>query len=451
MSRACSGTTALAALTVVAAASQPRVARAAAASGASDTTLTVVFVLVLVAGAYLLTHYVVERLQRAFLVVTGVEYMVLGLLLGDQMPYALPAFQDLEALFPVIALAVGWVGLLRGMELDLRRVRGAAPTGATRVAAFQGVVSGGMIAAAAYAVFSSGRLFPVGTGEGQVGTDQVLICSAFLGCVAAAGSVEPIELLRTRYRLTQEMGERIRRMAVLSDLFAIVTFGLLFCVFRGDRGAADALRPAEWALVTVLLGAGLGLLFTPFLGKDDSESGRFLALVGIITLANGAAYFLSLSPLLVNLCLGAVLVNGSRAGRSIRATLDGTKRPMALVLLVCAGALVGDETPWPWLPYLAVGYVLLRYIGKVVGTRLAAYRGELRPDYYRGLMSHGTVSVAMAVSFQLVYDGPAVDLAYATVLVSVVVNDLFAPRLLRGLLVDSGDLRGEAEARPSRG
>ena len=56
-----------------------------------------------------LAHNVAERLQRRFLIVSGAEYLLLGVLLG-------PVFLNIEAfrgtgLFPVIALAAGWVAL----------------------------------------------------------------------------------------------------------------------------------------------------------------------------------------------------------------------------------------------------------------------------------------------------------------------------------------------------
>ena len=49
----------------------------------------------------------------------------------------------------------------------------------------------------------------------------------------------------------------------------------------------------------------------------------------------------------------------------------------------------------------------------------------------------------MAVSFQVVFDGPIVDLAYTVVLVSEIAHDIIAPRILRGLLVDAGEVRRE--------
>ncbi len=427
----------------------------ASGGGEADSTVVVVALILVVAGAYLLTHFVVGRLQRVFLVLTGIEYILLGVLLGPQVPLNIPAFSNLENLLPIVALAVGWVGLLRGMELSFRKGRGEAATGASRVVLVQAIVAGGATTAAAFFAFSSWFFFEVGHGEGQVGWRQIWIASSVMGCAAAAGSVGPIELLETRYEITREMVRRLRRMATLSDLLAILVFGLLFCIFHPiDTAALVQPSPTEWAVVSVLLGALLGILFTPFLGEDDSENGRFLAMVGIIVLASGAAYFLDLSPLLVNLCLGAVLVNTAKTGPQIHATLERTKRPMALVLLIFAGALAH---PVQWTEAVLIGsaYIALRLLAKAAGTHLAAWRAPLRGDYYRGLIAHGEVTVAMAVSVRLVFSGEAIDLAYAAILGSVVVSDLLAPRILRGLLVDSGDLRGERKpaevsAKPAR-
>lgn len=463
---------------VIACAGWPASAAAAAPEGhggeQSGATIAVVAVLLVVAVAYLLAHFVVGRLQKTFLVTSGFEYLLLGVLLGPLVPTQIPAFSSVHTdLLPIVALSVGWVGLLRGMQLDVRKIRASSPTGATRLVAGQTVMAGILVTLPAGWLLQSGLLYcyadpPI---NGCVDARQAWISAGVLGCVAAAGSVQPLELLRTRYQLEGDTVHRIRRMAAMADLLAITVFGLLFCFFHRPIGPSEVQpSPAEWALLSVLLGGLLGLLFTPFLGEDDSENGRFLAMVGIITLASGAAYFLQLSPLFVNLCLGVVLVNTTQAGAKIQATLERTRRPMSLVLWVFAGALwkppdasVPVETlvrfthGWPlltsivellvpWLlPLLFCAMVLgLRFVGKVLGAALAAIRSDPRRDFFRGLFGQGTVSVAMAVSFRLVYTGPASDLAYTVILMAVVVGDWVGPRMLRGLLVDTGDIKGPA-------
>lgn len=448
-------------------------------AGQSDSTLTIVVLLALVASAYLLTHFVVGRIQRRFLVLVGIEYILLGVCLGPEVPWRNVASvaDQLPSLLPIIALAVGWIGLVRGMELSFRRTPPRVGTGLGRLVVMQAVVAGTLTAALAYVVFRFVLNLPI-EGEIQRG---MWISVGTMGAAAAAGSTQPIDVLESRYHVDRPTAERFRRMAAASDLLAIVAFGLLFCIFHTtDSGALVQPSATEWAVVTVLLGALLGVLFTPFLGRDDSESGRFLAIAGIVILASGAAYFLDLSPLLVNLGLGVVLVNTAQIGDQIRNGLSRSKRPVALTLFVIAGAYwrppslspdvlaqlaehvrwlpgveessfvwLGPTLAWVFISLFAIAYILLRLVGKALGTRLASYGGPTRPDYYRALISHGEVSIAMAVSLRMVYEGVAVDLAYTAILVSVIINDLAAPRVLRSLLVDTG-LLGKAIAKEAK-
>ena len=410
----------------------------ASGDGDGNDTDAVVLAILSVGAAYLLARFLVERLRQWLLVVTGVEYIVLGILLGPMVPQ-IHAFEDLTGMMPVIALAAGWVGLLRGMELDIDRLR-RPPRGALRLAMVHGLAAGGLTGGAAFQFFLRSGLFP------EVTWQEAAISATVLGCCAAAGSSHSIDLVSGRYETSGELTPLLRRSACLGDSFALLAFGMVFCVFhQGVEGAALAATPTEWAVISIGLGLALGGLFRFFLAGDESENARFLALVGIITFASGAAYLLNLSPLQVNLVLGVVLVNSAQQRERLQTTLLRTQRPMELVLLVLAGAL--------WMPPDLVpaaiglgGYVVLRIVAKATGGLLASWGLPLRKDLFRGLLGHGDATVAMAISFRLVYDGPTVDAAYTVILASVVLHDLAATRLLRALLVDAGELKRELQA-----
>jgi hypothetical protein len=405
-------------------------------TGGLGGTFTIVIGILAVGFCYLVANTLVERVQRRFLVLAGVEYLLLGYLLGPEVPQV-HALNNLSSLFPVIALAAGWVGLLRGTQFDTDELR--ASTGATwSIVLLHHVLAGTLTGAASYLMLTSGFI-------GEVDTRIAGVCASVLACCAAADSAAPFELLSRRYQIQGTLAPLLSRAARFGDVLVIIAFSVVFAVFHGNsEGTSDA---AEWWLITLGLGAGLGALFTPFMGADESENGRFLALVGIITFASGAAYFLRLSPLAVNVVLGIFLVNLSKSGRRIRATLQSTEKPMALVLMILAGTL---WKPSPWLPTLIglVAFVGLRLTGKWLGSWIGARGSDLRRDLYRGLLAHGSVTVAMAVSFRLVYERifpetTAIDIAYSVILGSVILNDLVAPRILRALLVDAGDLDRE--------
>lgn len=421
----------------------PGAAYAASGSGQNGDAgeLGTIVLLVLVIGvAYVLAHNVVERLQRRFLVVSGAEYLLLGFLLGPAFP-AIHALENITGLLPIIALAAGWVGLLRGTDFDFASLQKLDPA-TWRIVFLHHLLPGAAVGVGAYYFFTqSGWIYTTPRGAA--------LSAAALACFAAADSAEPFDLLARRYEITGRLAPLLRNGTRLGDIVVILAFGLIFCVFHENAPDAQDYSPALWAWVTVLLGAALGFLFSLFLVGDESDNSRFLALVGIIAFASGGAYFLELSPLAVNLSMGFVLVNFARGGQLLHTTLESTERPMTIVLLIFAGAL---WQPTPLVPTLLAlgGFLIARTGAKWLASVIAGWGTSVRKDLFRGLLAHGDVTLAMAVSFRLVYEGEAARVAYSVVLGSIILNDLIAPRLLRGLLVDEGELQRELKPPDSR-
>ena len=53
----------------------------------------------------------------------------------------------------------------------------------------------------------------------------------------------------------------------------------------------------------------------------------------------------------------------------------------------------------------------------------------------------------MALNLRLVYQGDSVDWVFTAVLLSLVVNELWSARLLKGFLIDAGDIKAAAQAK----
>lgn len=431
----------------------PVAARAAEAGGhgtesshAPSATGTALLFLGIVGLAYLVTHFVVNRLQRRFLFVSGLEYIVLGVLLGPAVVNTLAVFDDLDRLAPIIAFAAGWIGLLYGMEFEVRKLLTEARVGAVRLALADVFGTGTAVTLACWAFFTSGWLVE------PVPDREAWAAAGALGCAAAAGSSSAVDLLSDTYRgLDTHLLPLFRRTARIGDLLAIVGLGVLFCLFHPQsQGSVVQAGPADWGMITMGLGLGLGLLFSVFLGRDEDENNRFLAVVGIIVLAAGASFFLQISSLTVNLLLGVVLVNFSASGPQVASTLEGSLKPVTLVLMVFAGAM---WTPVPWAAALAICalYVGVRGLAKMLSLLLASLGTPMRRDTFRGLLAQGEVAVAIAIGYRLVYHGPAADLAFTAILVSVMLHEMLAPRLLKGLLIDAGELDSDARSWATEG
>ena len=147
---------------------------------------------------------------------------------------------------------------------------------------------------------------------------------------------------------------------------------------------------------------------------------------------------LEISAVTVNLMLGVFVVN-TQSGPAVKSTLNSSLKPVTLVLMVVAGAMWASVDLRAAI-VVCVGYILVRGLSKAVVLFLATTGQAVRRDIFRGLMAQGEVAIVIAVSFRLVYDGPAADLAYSAIIVSVMVHEVVAPRLLKGLLIEAGEL-----------
>ncbi|MEO0603845.1 MAG: hypothetical protein AAF211_20585, partial [Myxococcota bacterium] len=356
------------------------------------------------------------------------EYIALGMVLGPIVVPEVHPFFDLTAVAPVFAFAAGWVGLLYGLELDFSAPGLSRPI---RIAFVDWLVTSVLVTAAALWFFRSGMWMA------PVPWSVAWPCAVVLGAAASAGSSSAVDLLRERYHdAVTHLLPLLRRTTRLSNALAISTFGLVLCIWRVSEGSLDV--PERGVLVTIGIGVTLGLLFFLFIGKDQSANKAFMSMVGILVFASGAAFFLQLSALAVNLILGMTLAQTRRGGR-MAAQLERTQRPVTLTLLLFAGAL-WNPPPIAAAVVLALGFVALRLVAKILGVGLATGGTPLRGDLWRGLLDQGDVAVAMAIGFQIVYEHPAVDLVHTTILVAVMFHALTSPRMLQGLLVDAGEV-----------
>jgi len=400
---------------------------------------TVLPLLAVAAIAYLLFHFVVKWLQDRFLFTTGSEYMLLGVLVG---PVALDLISEdtTRQLSPLTALAIGWVGLLYGASLNPRKLLDESTGGAVMLAVFGSIVTFAITFAA---VWFGLVLFSPDTDAGSR-----MLASLALAAAAMATSPGILELIQRRFGAEGDTTSTLYQATRLDEFLAIAVFGGLFCIFREDSPIPWRETPIthpEWYGVSVGLGVVLGGLFRFFMKDEDDVDKQFLALVGIIVFASGAAYYLDLSPLLVNLVLGFVMLFNAKdeSSKAILEVLERTRGPMYILLLIFAGS-TWMGAAWPVLVF-ALLYAVTRGGSRLLsGWFSALASGRIRRDVGRGLLGQGEVAVAMALNFGIVYPAePLAGLVVTCMLASVLLNELWAARLMKGLLIDSGDIRAE--------
>jgi hypothetical protein len=416
----------------------PVPARAGGAVPAADGSMVLLLtILGAISAAYLVAHFLMDRIQRRMLVTSGIEYVLLGILLGSSSG----VLSDHTMLAPVLAFAAGWIGLLDGSSLQASRL-GRLPKRAIRLAVADLFVVGGGVGLTGFAVLHYGL---------EIDTSDAILAGSVLGCAATSGSTSSTRLLGRRFTQLLADGDPdrpcpgsvyglVRATSRLTQTFAILAFGAVTCIFHPQfTGSESPPVAAEWFLLMIVLSAALGFVFRILINNESTDNQRFMALVGIICFSTGAAFFLDLSALTVNLVLGAVLVLGDK-GTELQRSLNSTRAPVVLLLLVLGGVV---WTPVPLATGAAVvgAVVVARLVFKLLSGVLAAAGTSVRPDVGRGFIAQGEVGLCIALSYRLVFSGEAVELVFTAILFSVVLSEAAAPRMLRGLLVDAGELR----------
>ena len=401
---------------------------ASGGSSGSDDGESMIFllsVILMLSFAYILTHFVVTKLQNRFLFISGFEYILLGLGLSLTTLYS-----DHQKILPVLILSVGYFGLVQGIHGGIQKI-------------FTGL-EGGFRLAIIESIFTLAFISTIGAKAIEIiipnlQSNENWYVGVMLGCSAIGGSTSVSELLQDKFpHIKSSIYTIIFQSTKISNIIAILTFGSLVCVSYSFHSSEAMSTPSVMGWVTLGLGLGLGLLFSMFLDKTSDENSDFLAVTGITCLTAGAAAFLHVAVITVTFFLGITLSYTRKAADLITA-LGRSRRPMRLLLLVISGALF---VPIDIIrgSLFCVGYVFLRWIAKAIGGYIATIGTNMRIDIFRALLAQGEISLCIAVSGQMLFHSPATNMVFAAILLSVAVSEFFGPRILKGLLIDNGDL-----------
>ncbi len=389
----------------------------------------------LIAASYLAAHVAFDWLARRYRIVSGAEYLVLGILLGPQASGLLGA-AVLEQFSPVITLGVGWTGALLGAQFVLPRLI-RIPGRVYRVALVEALLTM-MVVGGVMALLLAWWLY--------LDLREVLVPALALGGLATVTSEAGIGVAAAGRPRGDPMVRQLRVAAGVCATVAVLTLGLLTALFHPATGVVPRGPTAtEWVVINVALGVVGGVLFHLFVGEERQPDRLFIALVGAVILVSGAAAYLRLSAMLSAAVFGAILANTSLRRGEIDASLSRIERPLYFTLLVLAGA---SWTPRPatWvLPALV--FILLRAVSHVGAARLAARAndalGELGPHWGRGLLGQGGFALVLALSYVQLTDLPQPAIVFSAVVISVLVTDLLSARLAGSVFdTDRAPVRG---------
>ena len=380
--------------------------------------------ILIVAVAYFAAHVVFDWIGRRFRIVSGAEYLVLGILLGPEVS-GFMSQAVVQSFAPFMTLALGWVGVLLGMKLYVPQLI-RVPSRRYTIAATEAVLT--------FTFVSFVMTLGVAWARGLDYRAAVLPALS-LGAIATASAGLPLSFFSTQ--ANDPMVRQLDVTGLIDGVVAICAFGILLCVVHIDvKTGTHLLTATEWAAISIGIGVVGGALFHLFIRAERDPDRLFIALAGCIILASGSAAFLRISPLLPCLVIGAMLVNTSRNRVEIASMLESLDRPLYYVMLLFAGASwKASDQPWV-LP--AALYLVVRAAAKLGSARLAARLNDdqqlIAANWGRGLLSQGTIALAIAMSYSLNDTTLVPNFVFTTAIISVMAADLFGVRIISALV-----------------
>lgn len=399
----------------------------------------------LVVFAFVVSH-LVNRYAARFVTVSGAEYLVIGALIGPQLPPRLVTSDFLTDLAPLVSLLLGLIGFLVGLRAksDLSSPRYALLGLLTSVAVLVSCASLALSLVTTLQIADDGvplfsrPLLEMGRVEFDIYiTKPQVWLAAALGAAATVSSSALLVAVGKSLNAKSHLYALLRSFAASSQWVAIVSLGIILALTRGAMHNTPWLSESwQWATGAAVLGIVSGLLFTLFIGKEHSPSRIFLATVGAVTFASGVGRSLGISPMFLNLIAGVTVGLISKQAFVLLDELDRLQHAIFVLLLIFAGALWSPVSGWQWIfPAL---YLLIRTIAKRAFTHVVAHWFTDVPPARIGtaLLAQGTLAVAVAVDFSQRFPDYA-PLVLTSVLIAAFISDIVAPRSVRSVLLDA--------------
>ena len=283
-----------------------------------------------------------------------------------------------------------------------------------------------------------------------------IIFGALSVATAPAATVEVVRQYKAKGTLTTTL----YAIVGLDDILALLIFVLAMpvaLIFWGgpDSGMASSIfhslgNAGLKTLLAIFIGGGLGFILIKFVKWIHDRVILLLFSLGIILLNCGIAEALELSPILLNMAMGIIVVNFSAVNsRKIFSALGDWSPPMYVWFFVLVGARLDLQCLVKYLG-LALIYILARSIGKWIGSFVGGQFGKAKKTVkkYLGfcLLDQAGVAIGLALAASktlekigfIEYGLQVMSTITATTFVVMLIGPIF----LKYALFKSGEAKG---------
>lgn len=361
--------------------------------------------------------------------VTG--YIIAGLFLGSSF-FKLLSEQELAQLDIVSEMALAFIAFSIGSELvysELRKVGKKIMI----ITIFEALGAVLLVFVAMFFLFG-----------------QPLSFSLVLASMSAATAPAATLLVMRQYRAYGPLTKTIIPVVALDDVLGIVAFGIAIPIARLTMNDAalsvgQSILHILWEifgslLIGGILGLGLTLIGTKLKARDDFQVTALVA----IGLGMGCAKVMGLSPLLVNIMVGLMLVNLSPQHEKAFNAINDFVPPFYVLFFALAGAGL-DLSVLKTVGMIGMAYVFARGIGKALGAFVGAVstKAEKVVSRYLGLalLPQGGISIGLSILVRQQLPEFAKEIT-TIIMFSVLIYEITGPIFAKIAIQKAGEING---------
>jgi hypothetical protein len=319
-----------------------------------------------------------------------------GITLG---PHGIAIFgpRTLDALAPIVAVALCAVGCIVGASVDFRSRR------EPQLIVLSGIESATTLVLTALWFAAAGVFLPA--------VDARIRLALLVGACAAASASTPAAYTQSQLKKT------ITRLTDLDDLLPILAAALIVAVPN-----ANPLHGLIFAGAAALLACALAFAGHLLIASTNDEGEQRVFIVSVLLLLAGMSQLLAFSPLCAGLAAG-MFWSAFYADDVIVRNVRLLQHPVAVLLVASAGARI----EWSWMVVLlAAMFAVARAIGKIGGGLLAGVSssGAVPPRSGIRLLPAGLMTCAIALAAWPSLDAASAAIVLSTVTAGAIISDL---------------------------
>lgn len=382
---------------------------------------TILGLLTLITLAYLGGHPRVLALESKLgvsqLITAGFPFVVLGYIARTP---AVGLLNDalLFELSPLLRVGLGCIGFVAGFRFATQ----PRPSGAlVRSAA----LATGIPFACVALVCGFLLLWIAGDFSSAAARDPVFLRDALI--LGTAGAMTGKLSIGARPERGPGTNALLGRVLGLEEFAGILGLAVIAAYFRSGVAVTWQLPGTAWLLLTLGLGASLGLIAYLVLNRPQDGPEFVLLTLGLIGFCAGTAGYLRLSPIVIAFIAGTFLaLLPDLARQRLGEALRRLERPIYLLSLIVIGALweIDDWRGWALVPVFTGARLLGKRVGVELIPRIAGH--PLGADETRALTIApiGPLAIAIVVNAQLLYPGGSISPIVAAVIAGGMLTEI---------------------------